>query len=143
MNRDVIIYAIKDLKCIINEIESRASIHEEDYIKLEKEINSFLSNLSAYKFRNIKDNDILLSGLQHAFNLMKHERSLITVKKIQKGGISFPIVFPFKIPCNIVYWIDISNIEPDKRFIKQHTNYLETLNNKRIIETIEQLEKII
>lgn len=120
MNRDVIIYAIKDLKNIINDIESRDNIYEEDYIKLEKEINSFLSSLSAYKFCNIKDNNVLLSGLQYAFNLMKHKNSLLTVKKIQRGGISFPLTFSFIIPCNRIYWIDISNFEPDGRFLKQY-----------------------
>lgn len=143
MNRDVIIYAIKDLKNIINEIESRDVIYSEDYIQLEKEINSFLSNLSAYKFRNIEKNNDLLSGFQYAFNLIKHEKTLVTVKNVQRGGVSFPISFPFAIPCNTIYWIDISSVEPDERFINQYNNYLKRINNKRIIKTIEELEKIL
>lgn len=143
MNRDVVLYAIKDLKTVINEIESRAAIYEEDYIKLEKELNSFLSNLSAYRFRNIKSNNNLLSGFQYAFNLMKHNKKLVTVKNVQRGGISLPMTLPFTIPCSTIYWLDISSIKPDKQFIKQYNNYLKELNNKRIIETIEELEKII
>lgn len=143
MNRDVIIYAIKDLKNIINKLESRETIFEEDYIKLEKEINSFLCNLSAYKFRNIKKYNILLSGFQYAFNLMKHEKRLTTVKKVKQGGFTFPIDFPLNIPNNKIYWIDVKNIKPDKNFINQYNCYLKSLNNHRIINTITDLEKII
>lgn len=143
MNIEVLSCAINELKQVINNIETKATITSEDYIVLEKELNSFLVNLSAYKIRNIKKGNDLLIGFQYAFNLIKHEKKIVTTKKVIKGGFTFPISFPLESPCNEIYWIDVSNIKPKKNFAYQHYVYLETLNNKRIIETIKKLEKVL
>ena len=143
MTREVVKLAIKDLKKIINDIESKSIIIEEENIKLEKEIHSFLSSLSAYKVRNIKRGNDLLSGFQRAFNLVKHNKKIITIKQITKGGLTFPATFPLEIFSNRVFWIDASNLTPDPGFESQHYNYIQNLSNKRMIETLNKLEKII
>lgn len=143
MNANVIMCAINDLKTIINEIESKATISDKECTKLEKEINSLLVNLSSYKVHNNIKDDKLLSALQYAFNLVKHEKRIMTVKKVKKGGFHFPISFPFSSPCNEIYWTDVRNIIPDSKFMHQYTNYINELNNKQIIDTIEKLEKIL
>ena len=93
MNKEVLMCAINDLKIVINNIENKAKTTDEDYIILEKELNSFLVNLSAYKIRNIKQGDCLLSGFQYAFNLIKHEKKLVTIKKLLGEGFHFLLAF--------------------------------------------------
>ena len=143
MNRDVVMLAIKDLKEIISIIESKAVIKKSDNVKLEKELNSFLSNFSSYKIRNIKGHSQFLSGFQYAFNLMKHNKKVVTVKRLKKGGVCFPISFPLVIPCNEIYWIDAKNIVYKEKFENQYDNYLKKFSTKRIIETLDKLEKVI
>lgn len=143
MNKNVILLAIKDLKDILNQIEMKTQISEIDYIKLEKEINSFLSNLSSYKLRyNVKNNK-LFSAFQYAFNLIKHEKRVSEIKKIKTGGLTFPTAFSLNIPCNKVYWIDIKKIKPTASWERQYKNYIMKLNGKQIIDTLNELEPML
>ena len=143
MNKNVMLLAIKDLKDILIQIERKNKISESDCIKLEKEINSFLSNLSSYKLRFSVKNNKLFSAIQFAFNMIKHEKRIYEIKKIQPGGISFPITFPMQIPCSKVYWINVNNFKLDFKWKKQYENYLSKLNKKRIINTLKELEQIL
>lgn len=143
MNRDVVKLAISDFKDIISIMENKAVIEKSDNVKLEKELNSFLANLSCYKVRNIKGHSEFLSGFQYAFNLSKHNKRIVTVKQVREGGFGFPINFPLEIPYNELYWIDARNIAYEEKFEKQRNNYLNSLNNMRIMKTLEELEKII
>lgn len=142
MNEQVLLCAIQDLKKVLNKIENTDNYIEEDCIRLEKEVNSFLANLSAYRLHN-KLNNKLLSGLQFAYNLTKHEETIISVKDIEDGGFTFPIEIPFEIPCNQVFWIDISDLDIKVEYENQYKNYLKKLSNKRIINTVEKVEKLI
>lgn len=142
MNEQVLLCAIQDLKEILNKIENTDNYIEEDWIKLEKEIISFLANLSRYRLHS-KINNELLSGLQFAFNLTKHEKTIISIKNIEEGGISFPIEFPIEFPCNRVYWLDINGLDIKFKYENQYENYLKFLSNKRIINTVEKIEKLI
>lgn len=142
MNEQVLLCAIQDLKKVLNKIENTDNYIKEDRIRLEKEVNSFLANLSAYRLHN-KLNNKLLSGLQFAYNLTKHEKNIISIKDIKEGGITFPIKFPLEIPCNQVFWIDISDLDIKSKYDNQYKNYLKKLSNKRIINTIEKVEKLV
>ena len=142
MNEQVLLCAIQDLKEILNKIENTDNYIEEDWIKLEKEIISFLANLSRYRLHS-KINNELLSGLQFAFNLTKHEKTIISIKNIEEGGISFPIEFPIEFSCNRVYWLDINGLDIKFKYENQYENYLKFLSNKRIINTVEKIEKLI
>ena len=102
MNEQVLLCAIQDLKEILNKIENTDNYIEKDWIRLEKEMISFLANLSRYRLHS-KINNELLSGLQFAFNLTKHEKTIISIKNIEEGGFSFSIEFPIEFPCNRVY----------------------------------------
>ncbi len=143
MNKNVLMLAINDLKNILNQIESNTKILEEDYIRLDKEINSFLCNLSSYKLRNTVKKDKLFSALQYAFNMIKHEKRVFKVETVKTGGIAFPIRFPMEIPCNKVYWIDVKKLKPNSNWETQYKNYLFKLNEKQIIDTLKELELIL
>ena len=52
MNEQVLLCAIQDLKKVLNKIENTDNYIEEDRIRLEKEVNSFLANLSVYRLHN-------------------------------------------------------------------------------------------
>lgn len=142
MNEQVLLCAIQDLKEILNKIENTDNYIEKDWIRLEKEMISFLANLSRYRLHS-KINNELLSGLQFAFNLTKHEKTIISIKNIEEGGFSFPIEFPIEFPCNRVYWLDINCLDIKVKYEKQYENYLKFLSRKRIINTVEKIEKLI
>ncbi|HJJ16498.1 MAG TPA: hypothetical protein OIM63_00170 [Bacilli bacterium] len=145
MNKEVILLAIDDVLKIIYEIEDKNKIEEIDNNKLEKEINSLLVNLSSYKIRNIKYSNEFLSAFQYAFNLVKHEKSIVTIKQVRKRGITLPMKMPFCIGTfTRVYWLDLSN-KPlkNKKYINQYNNYLTYLNNKDIKETLNELKKML
>lgn len=142
MNEQVLLCAIQDLKEILNKIENTDNYIEEDWIRLEKEIISFLANLSRYRLDNKMNND-LLSGLQFAFNLTKHENTILSIKNVEEGGFTFSIEFPLESPCNRVYWLDITSLDIKFKYKNQYENYLNFLSNKRIINTVVQIEKLI
>ena len=142
MNEQVLLCAIQDLKKVLNKIENTDNYIEADRVTLEKEINSFLANLSKYRLHN-KMNNELLSGLQFAFNLTKHEKSIISIKTIEEGGVTFPIEFPIEFPCNRVFWLDINGLDIKAKYNNQYENYLNNLSNERIINAIEKVEKLI
>lgn len=140
MNIEVLRCAINDLKEIIISIENKDSIKKCEYVKLEKEVHSFLSNLSSYKFHcNIKSNK-LLSAFQYAFNMTKHEKKVAKVDIVNKGGFSFPISFPFSIPSNEIFWVNVDSLKPEVEYKNQYNNYRCELADKRIIETLKRLE---
>lgn len=62
---------------------------------------------------------------------------------VQEGGFSFPIEFPIEFPCNRVYWLDINCLDIKVKYEKQYENYLKFLSRKRIINTVEKIEKLI
>ena len=59
MNEQVLLRAIQDLKKVLNKIENTDNYVEEDRIRLEKEIISFLANLSVYRLHNKLNNKLL------------------------------------------------------------------------------------
>lgn len=80
MNEQVSLCTIQDLKEALNKIENTDDYIEGNLIRLEKEIITFLANLSRYRLHS-KINNELLSGLQFAYNLIKHEEIIISVKR--------------------------------------------------------------
>lgn len=142
MNEQILLCAIQDLKEVLTKIENTDIYIKEDWIRLEKEIISFLANLSRYRLYNKMNND-LLSGLQFAFNLTKHENTILSIKNVEDGCFTFPIEFPIEFPCNRVYWLDITGLDIKFKYKNQYENYLKFLSNKRIINTVAQIEKLI
>ena len=61
MNEQVLLCAIQDLKKVLNKIENTDNYIEEDRIRLEKEVNSFLANLSAYRLHNKLNNKLSIA----------------------------------------------------------------------------------
>lgn len=83
--------------------------------------------------RDKSEDGVLLKGLLHAYNMMKHNMRFIQIHH-KEGGFSFPITFPFSIPPVTVHWRLAGEVLNGK-YDKQKQNYIKHIEGKEIIET--------
>ena len=92
---------------------------------------------SNYKRRmELDEKGILLYGMRHAFNMMKHNMDFMYIHEKTSD-----LVLPFDIgsvPTLIVVWMEAGEIlEGDKP--KQKTNYIKHLQGKEILSTFQDV----
>ena len=80
----------------------------------------------------------LLSAFRYINNSLKHSEKVVEITE-QQGGFSFPTSFPLTIPRREVVWSVVDNgyIENQRR------NYKKFLAGKNVIETCEEIIKIL
>lgn len=82
----------------------------------------------------------LIFGLRHAYNMVKHNMNFIELHKTEAvPEFAFPVFEPPVTFCLIkVLWKDIRNIPCERRYENQKQNYIEYLQGKEVLETINQ-----
>ncbi|CKE95530.1 Uncharacterised protein [Streptococcus pneumoniae] len=103
-------------------------------------------NKENYLYRQKRDTrGILLFGLRHAYNMVKHNMNFIELHKTEAvPQFTFPVVEPPVTFCLIkVLWKDICNIPCERRYENQKQNYIKYLQGKEVLETISQAIKFL
>ena len=80
----------------------------------------------------------LLSAFRYVNNSLKHSKEVVEITE-QQGGVSFPISFPLTIPRREVVWSVVDNGDKEN----QKKNYKKYLAGKNVIETCENIIKIL
>lgn len=80
----------------------------------------------------------LLSAFRYINNSLKHSEKVVEITD-QQGGFSFPISFPLTIPRREVVWSVVDNGDKEN----QKINYKKYLAGKNVIETCEDIIKIL
>lgn len=80
----------------------------------------------------------LLSAFRYINNSLKHSEKVVEITE-QQGGFSFPISFPLTIPRREVVWSVVDNGDKEN----QKINYKKYLAGKNVIETCEDIIKIL
>ena len=80
----------------------------------------------------------LLSAFRYVNNSLKHSKEVVEITE-QQGGVSFPISFPLTIPRREVVWSVVDNGDKEN----QKKNYKKYLARKNVIETCENIIKIL
>lgn len=89
-----------------------------------------------YKKRMEKDkNGVILLGMRHAFNSLKHNMSIFQIHD-KEGGLEFPITFPLEISETSVIWMTAGETLNGK-YPEQKENYIKYLEGIDIIETFK------
>lgn len=76
-----------------------------------------------------------------AYNAQKHSISLIRFQYYRKGGMSFPIRFPLKIPAPNYYFNKLD--ENIIKFTDQIRLYNDILSNKPVLLEVKRMQQII
>ena len=80
----------------------------------------------------------LLSAFRYVNNSLKHSKEVVEITE-QQGGVSFPISFLLTIPRREVVWSVVDNGDKEN----QKKNYKKYLAGKNVIETCENIIKIL
>lgn len=89
-----------------------------------------------YKQRKKQNqNGLILFGLLHAYNSVKHNMNFIQIHK-KEGGFQFPMEFPLDISPITVNWTKAGNIL-DEGWPVQKENYEKYIQGKEVLETIQ------
>ena len=96
MNEQILLCAIQDLKEVLTKIENTDNYIEEDWIRLEKEIISFLANLSRYRLHNKMNNDYIESISDDSSDNVETAKKMIT-----RSLIAGEYDLCYNIPLNI------------------------------------------
>lgn len=131
--------SFKDMKYVVNSILDNNIYGEEERQELFFYIGTCLHWILDYAERlDINENDKKqISAFRYANNSLKH---CIEIKEIssQRGGITFPIVFPLVIPQKQIIWSIVDNGK-----ISQRNNYKEILSGKDVITTCEKVIELL
>ncbi|MEC5422399.1 hypothetical protein QGM71_02700 [Virgibacillus sp. C22-A2] len=86
--------------------------------------------------RNKNKNGMLLNGMRHAYNMMKHNMGFFQIHQ-KEGGLKFPVRFPvnFKIT---VRWVVAGEVL-NGTYPNQKQNYIKHLEGKEVIQTFSQV----
>lgn len=91
-----------------------------------------------YITRRDQDQDgVLLKGMIHAFNCVKHNMSFFQIHQ-KDGGFSFPISFPLAADPITVHWMPAGEILKGD-YENQKKNYVKYIEGKEILDTFNQV----
>lgn len=93
-----------------------------------------------YKDRSLNDErGVLLYGLAHAYNSMKHNMSFFTIHN--KTGFSFENFSLIELDLRpvVIRWINSKNVLNDARYKKQQENYIKYIEGKEVVDTFESV----
>ena len=80
---------------------------------------------NSYVIRRNNDKDgVILLGLRHAYNMVKHNMNIMRIHNKQ-GGFTFPLEFPLVIEQITVHWMEAGN-KLEGRFRKQKRKLLQS-----------------
>ena len=98
-------------------------------------IHAFIDYADGYLDQNKNDDEF--NACRYANNVLKHNTSLVTHKKIIGGRITFPIHFPLEFPPIKVIWNYNKSVEVQSK--KQQRAFENLFAGKPIIDTLSQL----
>ncbi|WP_117168878.1 hypothetical protein [Paraliobacillus sediminis] len=85
--------------------------------------------------RDNSDGGKIMSGLRHAYNMVKHNMDLFEINQ-KEGGRKFPFSFPMTFPEIKVFWIPGKTL--DGLHKNQKENYIEHIEGKEVLKTFSQ-----
>lgn len=85
--------------------------------------------------RNVHNDGMILLGLRHAYNMVKHNMNIMQVHQ-HEGGFSFPLEFPLEILPISVHWMK-AGIKLEGKYKKQKMHYEEHIEGKEVVGTFE------
>ena len=138
------LYAMKEsfgrMQKEIHIVLKKSTVTDKDKNELFLRVGNCLHSILDYAERvEVEEEEKgLLSAFRYVNNSLKHSKEVVEITE-QQGGFSFPTSFPLTIPRREVVWsvVDNGDIENQRR------NYKKFLAGKNVIETCEEIIKIL
>jgi|SRR5690625_1107495 len=89
-----------------------------------------------YIKRRNEGKGVLIKGLRHAYNMVKHNMDFINIHQ-KEGGLTFPLEFPESIPEITVVWMKAGEVLTG-RHESQKDNYINFVEGKEVLKTFNR-----
>lgn len=89
------------------------------------------------KRRDNSVNGILIKGLRHAYNMVKHNMEFISIHH-KEGGLTLPFTLPMTLPVIKVLWMSAGEVL-NGRHPNQKENYVKHIEGKEVLKTFSQV----